>query len=153
MTRGYFKMDIHFQPVPAEDARTNKIFTFGFVSALKVQGLQALVNRWIKTFMTPLGSDPLHRDRGTSFSSLVGVNLSLNNPDVEDSVVLAIDATNEQIEAQDEEGDYPESEMLGYAKLTALSYDALTSALSIWVDMSNKNGDYLTVKLAELADR
>jgi hypothetical protein len=53
-------VDIHFQPVPASEVTGNKVFTFGFVSALKVSGLQALVNRWVKTFMTPLGSDPLH---------------------------------------------------------------------------------------------
>jgi hypothetical protein len=146
-------MDIHFQPVSADDARINKVFTFGFVSSLKVQGLQALVNRWIKTFMTPLGSDPLHKDRGTTFAALLGLNVSLNNPDVEDAVVLSIDSTNVQIEEQDEAGYYPDSEMLGYAKLTHMSYDALTSSLSIWIDMSNKNGEYLTVKLAELADR
>jgi hypothetical protein len=146
-------MDIHFQPVAADDARTNKVFTFGFISSLKVRGLQALVNRWIKTFMTPLGSDPLHQDRGTTFASLLGLNVSLNNPDVEDDVVLSINSTNEQIGEQDDAGYYPDSEMLGYAKLTAMSYDPLTSSLSIWLDMSNKNGDYLTVKLAELADR
>lgn len=146
-------MDIHFQPVPSDDARTNKVFTFGFVSSLKVQGLQALVNRWIKTFMTPLGSDVLHKDRGTTFAALLGLNVSLNNPDVEDDVVLSIDATNAQIEEQDDAGYYPDSEMLGYAKLVTMVYDPLTSSLNVWIEMSNKNGEYLTVKLAELADR
>lgn len=146
-------MDIHFQPVPAEDATTNKVFTFGFISALKVEGLQALVNRWIKTFMTPLGSDPLAKDSGTVFASLLSGNSSLNNPDIEDEVVLAIEATNTQVTAQDDEGYYPDSEMLGYAKLTTMVYDPLTSSLRVWINISNKEGEYLTVKLVDLADR
>jgi hypothetical protein len=146
-------MDIHFQPTAANETYGGKAFTFGFVSSLKVWGLQALVNRWIKTFMTPVGSDPLHQDSGTSFASLIGVNVNQDNPDIEDAVVLAIDDTNDQLADQESGGGYPEDESLGYARLTSISYDASSSTVSIWVEISNKLNESLTVKLVELADR
>jgi hypothetical protein len=146
-------VDIHFQPVPANETHGGKAFTFGFVSALKVSGLQALVNRWIKTFMTPVGSDPLHQESGTSFAALIGVNVNQDNPDIEDAVVLAINDTNEQLADQETGGGYLSSESLGYAKLVTLSYDPATSSVGIWVEISNKQDEYLTLKLVELADR
>lgn len=146
-------MDIHFQPTPASETHGGKVFTFGFVSALKVWGLQSLVNRWAKTFMTPVGSDPLHPESGTSFATLIGVNINQDNPDIEDAVVLAIDDTNEQLIEQESKGGYPTNESLGYAKLTALAYDPVTSSVGIWVEISNKLNESLTLKLVELADR
>ena len=146
-------MDIHFQPTPAEDTYGNKVFTFGFVSSLKVWGLQALVNRWAKTFMTPVGSDPLHQEEGTSFAALLGVNINQENPEIEDAVVLAIDDTNEQLAEQESGGGYPENESLGYAKLTEIAYDPTSSSVSIWVEISNKLNESMTLKLVELADR
>ena len=146
-------MDIHFQPVAASETYSNKVFTFGFVSSLKVWGLQFLVNRWAKTFMTPVGSDPLHPETGTSFAALIGVNINQNNPDIEDAVVLAIDDTNEQLIEQEAIGTYATDESLGYAKLTAIAYDPSTSSVSIWVEISNRLNESLTLKLVELADR
>jgi hypothetical protein len=146
-------VDIHFQPTAANETYSNKVFTFGFISSLKVWGLQALVNRWAKTFMTPVGSDPLHPDTGTSFAALIGVNVNQDNPDIEDAVVLAIDDTNEQLTEQESNGAYPTNESLGYAKLTAIAYDPTSSSVSIWVEISNKLNESLTLKLVELADR
>jgi hypothetical protein len=146
-------MDIHFQPVNPDAMLGNKVFTFGFVSALKVSGIQMLVNRWFKTFFTPLGSDVLYPSSGTVFANLLGVNINLNNPAIEDAVIMAIDSTNSQLQEQDDSGAYPDSESLGYAKLMNIAYDTRTSSVSIWVEMSNKQGEQLTVKLMELSDR
>lgn len=146
-------MDIHFQPVNPDEMAGNKVFTFGFVSSLKVSGIQLLVNRWFKTFFTPLGSDVLYPSAGTVFANLLGVNINLNNPAVEDAVIMAIDSTNSQLQEQDDSGVYPDDESLGYAKLLTIAYDPRTSRVSIWVEMSNKLGEQLTVKLMELSDR
>lgn len=146
-------MDIHFQPVDPDEMSGTKVFTFGFISSLKVSGIQALVNRWFKTFFTPLGSDVLDASSGTMFANLLGVNINLNDPSIEDAVVMAIDSVNAQLQEQDDTGVYPDSESLGYAKLTTIAYDPRTSRVSIWVEMSNKLDEQLTVKLMELSDR
>jgi len=146
-------MDIHFQPTAASETYSNKVFTFGFTAALKVQGLQFLVNRWVKTFMTPVGSDYLHPETGTSFAALIGVNINRDNPDIEDAVVLAVDDTNEQLAEQENEGVYTAEESLGYAKLVTLRYDSASSSVNIWIEISNKLNQSLTLKLVDLADR
>jgi hypothetical protein len=89
----------------------------------------------------------------TSFSNLLGVNINASSPDIEDAVVLSIDSANTQIAEQDELGSYPESECLGYAKLKTLVYSGEYSSVGIWIEISNKLNQYLTVKLMELADR
>jgi hypothetical protein len=146
-------MDIHFQPTAVSETYSNKVFTFGFTSALKVQGLQFLVNRWVKTFMTPVGSDPLSPESGTSFAALIGVNINQNNPDIEDAVVLAIDDTNEQLAEQENISSYSAEESLGYAKLVTLRYDPASSSVNIWIELSNKLNQTITLKLVDLADR
>jgi hypothetical protein len=146
-------MDIHFQPTAVSETYSNKVFTFGFTSALKVQGLQFLVNRWVKTFMTPVGSDPLSPESGTSFAALIGVNINQNNPDIEDAVVLAVDDTNEQLAEQENISSYSAEESLGYAKLVTLRYDPASSSVNIWIELSNKLNQTITLKLVDLADR
>jgi hypothetical protein len=146
-------MDIHFQPTAVSETYSNKVFTFGFTSALKVQGLQFLVNRWVKTFMTPVGSDPLSPESGTSFAALIGVNINQNNPDIEDAVVLAVDDTNEQLAEQENISSYSAEESLGYAKLAILRYDPASSSVNIWIELSNKLNQTITLKLVDLADR
>ncbi len=89
--------DIHFQPVPAGEVRGYKCFEFGFQAALKVKGPQALVNRWVKTLMTPLGSDPLYPSEGTTFSGLVGGNVSGTSVNIEDLVSIAFQEASDQV--------------------------------------------------------
>jgi hypothetical protein len=103
--------------------------------------------------MTPVGSDYLHPEEGTSFAALIGVNINRDNPDIEDAVVLAVDDTNEQLLAQENDGVYSAEESLGYAKLVTLRYDPASSSVNIWIEISNKLNQVLTLKLVELADR
>jgi hypothetical protein len=146
-------MDIHFQPVPASEVRGWKIFTFGFIAALKVSGIQALVNRWIKTFLTPLGSDLLHPDNGTDFSNLIGGNFGSQSDNLQDLVVIAIDETNEQIKKQDIAGFFSADESLSDAQLKAYVPTSAGDGFEIWVEIHNVAGTVITTKLMELATR
>jgi hypothetical protein len=145
------KYDIHFQPVPSADVVGYKTFTFGFRAALKVTGPQALVNRWVKTFMTPKGSDPLDITYGTTFASLVGGNFSQTNTDLQDVVVLAMEDASDQVRQQDLEGFYNDDERLLSA--TLLQYAPVADGFAVWVEIKNMAGDVLPVKLVDLADR
>ena len=145
--------DIHFQPVPQDASKGLKVFTFGFTAALKVKGPQALVNRWAKTFMTPLGSDPRDPDAGTEFANMVGGNLSLRSPEVQDVITVSIDETNEQVREQDLEGDYDANESLLNARLIGFKLNDQGDGVEIWVEIVNREEERLTLRLMDLATR
>lgn len=147
-------MDIHFQPVSASEVRGTKIFTFGFKSALKVKGLQALVNRWVKTLMTPRGGDPLDAEAGTDFGNLIGTNIPKSaKGSIIDIVAMAIDDANEQVQAQDKAARYDETESLDQANLLRFSPTSSGDGFEVWVEIKNQAGEVLVTRLFDMADR
>jgi hypothetical protein len=143
--------DIHFQPIPADEIHGVKSITFGFTAALKVRGAQALVNRWLKTIMTPRGSDPLYPTRGTSLPSLIGQNIDGISMDVRDVVATAVEDANSQVQDQDVEGLYPDDESLSTATIT--QYTETDNGFDVWVTIKNQAGTPITLKLATLGTR
>lgn len=143
--------DIHFQPVAAGSVHGFKCFEFGFQAALKVRGAQALVNRWVKTLMTPLGSDPLDPTAGTNFGNLVGSNFGAISSDIQDLVVMAIEDASDQVREQDLQGYFADDEKLQSAEL--LDFVEVTAGFEVWVLIKNVAGDALSVPLVTLATR
>jgi hypothetical protein len=147
------KYDIHFQPVmPPESASGYKIFTFGFISPLKVRGPQALVNRWLKTFMTPKGTDPLHLSYGTEFGSLPGSNIG-DFSMLQDLVVMAIDDANEQVRTQESRMYLDADESLATASFGWLVPYVGGDGFSVGIVISNMAGRTLPLKLTLAATR
>jgi hypothetical protein len=143
--------DIHFQPVPADEVHGFKVFEFGFKASLKVKGPQSLVNRWVKTLMTPKGSDPLSPDDGTGFSNLVGGNVSEVTTDLADAIDLTIEEANAQVKDQDLEGFFPDDERLEGTEL--LNSIETADGIEIWVLIRNVAGDRLPIRLVTLSTR
>jgi len=143
--------DVHFQPVPQKDVYGYKTFTFGFKAALKVEGPQALVNRWAKTFMTPKGSDPLDKKAGTNFARMVGTNVTKITEELKDVTILAIDDANNQVKKQDIEGLFPDNERLLSA--TLMDFVQTSDGIQLWVEIKNMAGDALPLRLVDLANR
>lgn len=108
--------DIHFQLVPAEEQIGGKLFTFGFKSAVGVRGPQKLINRWVKTLLTPKGGDPYDPNAGTGFMGLLGSNIA-SYQDVVDALTLFIEDCNEQVRASDRRNLVPDDERLQSATL------------------------------------
>lgn len=142
------KYDIHFQPVAAGEAQGFKCFEFGFAAALKVAGMQALVNRWCKTLFTPLGSDPLYPSAGTAFPNLFNANISQLTDDVHDIVLMAIADTNEQVREQDLDGFFADNERLQSAEI--LEYVQTPAGFNVWVLIKNVAGEALQFPVATL---
>ncbi len=143
--------DIHFQPVPEGEAFGYRCFEFGFKAALKVKGPQALVNRWVKTLMTPLGSDPLRPEYGTTFSNLLAANISSMNTDMRDLVVIAVEEANEQVKEQDLRGYFSDDERLQSAEL--MDFLEVPAGFQVWVRIKNVAGVALSVPLVTLSTR
>jgi hypothetical protein len=147
-------MDIHFQPVPVSDVSGTKVFTFGFKSALKVEGLQFLVNRWVKTLMTPRGSDPLDSSAGTDFGNLIGTNVPKSaKGSIIDIVAMAIDEASEQVQEQDKLARYDETESLDQANLLRFSPTSSGDGFEAWVEIKNQAGEVLITRLFDMASR
>jgi hypothetical protein len=143
--------DIHFQPVSESDLHGFKTFTFGFQNALKVTGLQALVNRWVKTFMTPKGSDPLDPTVGTTFAEMIGANITRVTEELQDVTNLSIQDANDQVKKQDIEGLFSDDSRLMSA--TVIDYSQESAGIVLWVEIKNMAGTALTVRLVDLANR
>ncbi len=143
--------DIHFQPVPPGEVWGFKCFEFGFKAALKVKGPQALVNRWVKTILTPLGSDPLYPERGTTLGSLIGGNVSSVSVDLHGLIEIIIEDANEQVREQDLEGFFADDERLQSAEL--MEFEESADGLVMWVLIKNVAGDALPLHLMTLSTR
>jgi len=140
--------DIHIQPVPAGEVRGFKCFEFGFEAALKVKGPQALINRWVRTLMTPLGSDPLYPKEGTAFGRLIGANITEVTTDIQDLVSLAVEDANTQVRQQDIEGLYPDNERLLSAEI--IDYVGAPDGFEVWVRIKNMAEQEVTFRLVNV---
>jgi len=140
------KYDIYFKPITADAVRGYKCFEFGYAAALKVKGLNALVNRWVKTFMTPKGSDMLYPSEGTNFSNLLGSNISQRNGVVDDLILLAVEEANDQVIQQDFDGLYALEEQLQSATLIDLKPGI--DGVDVWVQIQNKADSSVSVRVA-----
>jgi len=140
------KYDIYFQPVAEGEVRSFKCFEFGYASALKVRGPQALVNRWVKVFMTPKGSDPLYPAEGTAFGNLPGSNITRISDDLQDMVSIAMDDASNQVREQDVAGLYDADEQLQSAEL--LRFETVADGIAVWIIIKNMAEESLAVQAA-----
>lgn len=144
--------DIHFQMVPTADQDgSGKVFTFGFVSAVGVRGPQKLFNRWVKCLLTTKGTDPLNKQYGTIFSSLIGSNIT-SDSDVMDATVIAIEDCNDQIHALDLTNFPPDNEKLQSASLYRI-VPLNEDGYDIYIQIKNVAGQVLTMQLPAVATR
>lgn len=139
--------DVHFQIVPdaAQVATNGKVYSFGYTSAVGVQGPQKLVNRWLKCFCTLKGTDISDPTYGTGFPALLGSNVSRQD-DFTDAMALYVDDCNTQIRAFDSAQFPPATERLKDATLTnVIPYGA--DGYSAYVTIKNIAGTLLTVQV------
>lgn len=128
--------DIHVQPVVASNT---KCFGFAYQTALKVRGPQALVNRWIRTLLTPLGSDPLYPKAGTPLGHVFSVSSNITTVDIQDTVHMSVFDANAQVQEQDIQGSYAEDECLASAVVTRMVNTA--DGLEVWIRIDTVSGD------------
>lgn len=138
--------DIYFTVTdPDTQQATGKLFTFGFVSAVGVQGPQKLVNRWLHCLMTTKGSDPTAIGYGTECSTLIGSNV-VSVDDATDALAMYIDDCNEQIQAIDQRVFPPANERLQSAELIQVTI-LDPNGFQAFVSLKNMAGQTVTLPL------
>lgn len=145
------RFDIHYQILPEEQQLSARVFGFGFVSAVGVRGPQKLINRWLKCFMTPQGSDPFDRTYGTGFPYLIGSNIQ-STANVIDIVTLAIQDCSTQIRAFETTNLMSADERLGSVSILQILEDG-AAGFQIWLGITNAAGLQTPVVLPSTSTR
>jgi hypothetical protein len=111
-------------------------FSLSFDAPVAVDGFQALVNRWVKTFMTPKGSDPINKSRGTEYPYLVGANV----PDmayIQAAIVDCVADATAQVQAVDRANlTLPAVSRLRDAQVTRFN-ELAPGFIEFWVEITN----------------
>jgi len=143
--------DIHYQILPADQQVSARVFGFGFVSAIGVRGPQKLINRWLKCFMTPQGTDPYNPKYGTGFTDLIGSNIQ-SPTDVVDVISLAIQECNEQVRGFEAVNTTPLDERLASATILQILQDG-DDGFQVWIGITNAAGLQTPVLLPSTSTR
>jgi hypothetical protein len=142
------RYDIHFQGVSADDLHGFRCFEFAYAAPLKMTGLQALINRFAKTLMTPVGSDILNKDYGTVFGGLIGSNISRGNSLVSDTVEMSVADAAAQVRRQDIDGGFDDTEQLMSAEV--IGYEPKDTGFEVWIRLKNKAGESAETAVATI---
>lgn len=91
------KFDTYIEPLRLTTRKNPRdVFGFGFNKAIAVSGLQALINKWAKAFLTEKGSDPTDPEYGGYFATLIGGNIT-SEEDLRDIVQLTADEASSDL--------------------------------------------------------
>lgn len=135
--------DLHIQIIDPTEQTWRAIFTFGRSAPLAVSGAQKLLNRWVKVFMTPVGSHPVRRNEGTRFSALLRANVDFDR--VQPDILEAVDDATEQLRSADRQvPSRPPNEAIRSATVTRFNLLG-ASGVEFWVEIANMAGERIRV--------
>ena len=142
--------DLHLQPLaPSVQRATRRPIGFGYVPALGVRGVQALVDQWMRIFLTAKGSDPCDLDFGTDAVTLIGSTVSPDN--AVEFLRNAVADCNAQLRAiQNKLPNKPDDGRLDDGIVTRAEADPTGPGVAVWVSISNVAGDSRVVLLPDL---
>jgi hypothetical protein len=143
------RYDLHIQLVDPAEQSYGANFSFGLTAPIQVTGFQALINRWLKIFMTPKGSHPVRRQEGTEFAYLIGSNIS-DIPSLQATIGEYIDDANQQVQAVDRASPLLAANQR-LRSATLKQFNAIgVSSLEFWVEIVNEAGQRLQVLIPYL---
>lgn len=135
--------DVHIQLIDPTEQTWRAVFTFGRTAPIAVTGPQKLLNRWVKVFMTPVGSHPVRRSEGTRFSNLLRANVDFDR--VQPDILEAVDDATEQLRTADRQTpSRPPNEAIRSATVTRFNLLG-ASGVEFWVEIVNMAGERLLI--------
>ena len=138
------RYDLHIQLVDPAAQTNGANLSFGLEAPILVTGFQALMNRWLKIFLTPKGSHPIRRQEGTEFPYLIGSNV-VDVHSLEAVVGEHIDDASLQIKAVERVSPWlkPEQRLRGAALVQFNAIDP--TSIEFWVELTNQAGQRMNV--------
>jgi hypothetical protein len=143
--------DIHIEGVPREEVVNEKFLWFGNFEdkdAIAVQGIQKMVDRFLKCILTPAGTDISDTDYGTQLANLFLGNI--DDAGLRQMVTLSVIQAEEQIRRYDVINGAPEDERLATATVESLEVDRASSGFDLTVLLQNTAGTTVLVQLPSI---
>ena len=139
--------DIHIEGVPEDQVVNEKFLWFGEYEEqiLAVQGVQKMVDRFLKCLMTPAGTDISDQEYGTRLAHLFLGNLDAAS--MRQMVTLSVVQAEEQIRRYDVINGAPEDERLSSAVIETLEIDTASQGFNLTVLLQNVAGTTVRVQL------
>ena len=131
--------DLRIQLIDPGHQTARSLFTLGFNRPSASTGIELLIFRWLKTFMTPKGTNAVRRTEGTRFPNLIRSNVA-GLDGVQPDILDAIDDATQQVKAADALATYrPADERLLSVSLT--SFVTLPpDGVEFWVELRSLTG-------------
>ena len=143
------RYDLHIQLLDPSIQTYGANFSFGLASPIAVTGFQSLINRWMKIFMTPKGTQPLRLQEGTEFPYLIGSNVR-DIGSLEATVAEYMDDATDQVQAVDRASPWlTKDQRLRAAALKQFNVVG-ASGIEFWVELTNQAGQRLQVLIPYL---
>ena len=138
------RYNLHIRILDPELQQAGSNLSLNLERPILVTGFQALINRWMMTFMTPKGSHPLKPDEGTKFPFLIGSNVS-EIAALEAVVSECVEDAALQVQVVDSVSLLlTPAERLQRAQL--LRFNAVdATSIEFWVEITNEANERLTV--------
>lgn len=100
---------------------SQSLYGSSYPSGKVCAGIQKLTQRWLIEFLTPLGSMPYLKERGSNFINVVRSGRLRSESDVMSAFEFANDRVAFNLRAEDSKGEYPNDEKYSNAKLLSVS--------------------------------
>lgn len=131
--------DIHFESLPQDELQGYRFLSFGDYSKhVGIKGVQKLVNRVIKCFMTPRGSDISDPDYGTSLLRSFQGNVA---PDtLSELATIAVNETETKIREYDTQKASPTDERLATLEIENIDVGTNETGVEVRILVQNVAG-------------
>lgn len=99
---------------------SQSLYASSYPSGKVCAGIQKLTQRWLIEFLTPLGSIPYLKERGSNFINVVRSGRLRSEADVMSAFEFANDRVASNLRAEDFKGEYPNDEKYSGAQLLSV---------------------------------
>lgn len=131
--------DIHFESLPQGETRGYEFLTFGdYGQHIGIKGMQKLVNRVIKCFMTPKGSDISDPEYGTNLIQAFQGNIEPTA--LSELATMAVRDTELKIREYDAQKSSPTDERLSGIEIKNIVVDPDGTGVVIYIIVRNVAG-------------
>lgn len=145
------KFDLHTEALPLDQAQAHngKCFSFGdYPKSVAVRGVYKMVDRFIRCFLTPIGTHPSDVDYGTTLASSF-----LGNVDSTTLFALTSESVNAAVakmRAYDSEYGFPDDERIATVQIDNIVLDPTGPGAVIYLSIVNVEGTRVSIALPDL---
>jgi hypothetical protein len=139
--------DVHIEGVPVAQVKSTRCVTFGsYGRVLGVKGVQKMVDRFLKCFMTPLGTDISDPSYGTILAtSFLG---NVNSGDVYSIALQSVTTAQQKMQEYDSLGNAEDDERLASAQIDDITVDQSGGAIQITLRLTNVAGTVVKTQMS-----